>query len=95
MFIIRGGFRGGAPGPPPLFLLVKLFRALYLPLYQHLLQNQFMYRSKMSIVCDFGLPLLKNSGSAPDHVRYSIIFLDILSPVFNLSLALSYSVGPH
>ena len=35
----------------PLFLLVNFFRALYLPLYQNLLQNQFICRSKMSTVC--------------------------------------------
>ena len=39
--------RGGAPGPGHLISLVKFFTALYFPLLQH----QFMYRSKMSIVC--------------------------------------------
>ena len=37
-FKLGGGFRG-PPGPPPLFLLVELFRALYLPLCQYVSSN--------------------------------------------------------
>ena len=65
---IRGGFRGGGhQAREPLFLLVKFFRALYLPLYQYLLQNQFMYRSKMSIVCVFVTDKIQSDNTSTQH----------------------------
>ena len=46
---VRGGFiGGGAPGQAPLFLVVKIFTALYLPLCQH-------FSSYVDVKCVFCL----------------------------------------
>ena len=58
---------GGHHARAPLFLLVKFFRALYLPLYQYLLQNQFMHRSKMSIVCMFVTEKIQSDNTSTQH----------------------------
>ena len=48
----RGGFRGATrPAPPPLFLLVQTFYSPIFALMPIPVSNQFIYRSKMSIVC--------------------------------------------